>query len=183
MSFFSRFSSPSKKGRNNFDKGRSAEKRRDFDKALTYFETAATAYDEYFADLKTSGKQPEPSHLAMAGICYTRLGRNQDAIAILDQCIAKKEIPDAFLHAGFAAAKLGLNDKALKYWSGYPDWYEQPLIKTELKQQVQAIRDGEHDLQTACEAIVQAVHSQDKRNKAHELSTSNNNPYPPNRGY
>lgn len=183
MSFFSRFSSPSKKGRNNFDKARAAEKRRDFDKAQSYFEVAASAYDEYFADLASSGKSSEPSHLAMAGICYTRLGRNDDAIKVLDQCISQKDIPDAFLHAGFAAAKLGKQEDALSYWSQYPDWYEQPLIKTELKQQIRALKTGEHDLQTACEAIVQAVYSQDKRNKAHELSTSNNNPYPPNRGY
>ncbi len=57
----------------------------------------------------------------MAGISYTRLGRNEEALTVLDACIAQKEIPDAFLHAGYAAAQLGQLGEAVKYWANYPE--------------------------------------------------------------
>ena len=119
----------------------------------------------------------------MAGICYTRLGRNEDALTVLNACIAAKEIPDAFLHAGYAAAKLGQVDKAVDYWSRYPQWVEQRIIADTLRKQGALLRGPAPDLQAACEAVATAVQRQDKANARTKMSTPERKPVPPNRGY
>lgn len=183
MSLFSRFVSPSRKGARNFERARRAELRRDFDKAREYFRTAAEAFDAHFATAKAQGKPLFPSHLVMAGICYTRLGRNEDALRVLDDCMAQKEIPDAFLHAGFAAAKMNDGTRAANYWSRYPKWAAQPHVADALSTVVAAIRHDGIDLQEACETVVRAAHRQDKANAKGGLTASHNKPVPKNRGY
>lgn len=185
MSFFSRLIPPSRKAEKNFWRGRDAEMRADFDGARQCFQLAAEAFDEDLSAKATKGDDVRPSHLVMAGICYTRLGRNEDALKVLDQCIALKEIPDAFLHAGYAAAKLGRTDQAADYWSRYPKWIEQPVIHTALKDQLACIRGSDAcDLQAACEAVAKAVHRQDKENrKASHFDKRGSHTIPPNRGY
>ncbi|QGY38969.1 tetratricopeptide repeat protein [Pseudodesulfovibrio cashew] len=183
MSFFSRLVPPSRKGENNFKRARAAELRRDFDKAQAYFSAAAGAFDDHFARLKDKGKAPRASHLAMAGICYTKLGRNEDAITILEQCLAIKDVPDAYLHAGYAAAKLGDADRAVDYWDRYPQWAEQRIVAKALKEQVQALREEKISLQAACEAVAHAVHQQDKHNAGVRLMRRGKKEYPPHRGY
>nr|WP_321512922.1 hypothetical protein [uncultured Pseudodesulfovibrio sp.] len=166
MSFFSHLVQPYRKGEKNFERGRAAELRRDFKKAEDYFTIAAQAFDEHFTKKAAAGKDTRTSHLVMAGICYTRIGRFEDGLRILEQCIETKDIPDAFLHAGYAAAKLGLAEKAVSHWKSFPDWAGQRVIANALKEQVKAIRSSEKpDLQGACEAVAKAVQEQDKVNQ------------------
>lgn len=166
MSFFSKLVKPYRKGEKNFDRGRAAEFRKDFEKAMEYFKEGAVGFDEHLADLQSKGKEPRPSHLAMAGVCYTRLGRYDDALRVLDECIDLKDIPDAFLHAGFAAAKLGQADRAVGYWKEYPSWADQRILANVLKEQIKAISKSETpDLDSACDAIIRGVYEQDQYNR------------------
>ncbi|WP_229591490.1 tetratricopeptide repeat protein [Pseudodesulfovibrio sediminis] len=166
MSFFSKLIPPSRKGHKNFERGRAAELRADYSKAEAYFTTAAEAFDAHLTLLETEGEEARPSHLVMAGICYTRTGRFEDALRVLDACIERKKIPDAFLNAGYAAAKLGLADRTVAYWQAYPDWAGQRVIANTLTDLVKAIRKQENpDLQGACEAVALAVAKQDKTNQ------------------
>lgn len=184
MSFFSKLVAPYRKGEKNFERARAAELRKDFDQAENYFEAAAKGFDEHLAEKEDAGQEARPSHLVMAGICYTRLGRNEDALRVLDACIERKDIPDAFLHAGYAAAKLEQIDLAIDYWSRYPAWAEQPYIANALKEQVKAIRNHDApDLQAACETVAQAVHRQDKANAKAKSMTRGKQIVPRNRGY
>jgi len=184
MSFFSKLTPPHRVGEKNFERARAAEVRKDFGKARQYFEAAAQGFDEHFAANNKSGEKQRPSHLVMAGICYTRLGRNEDALAVLDVCIAQKEIPDAFLHAGYAAAQLSQVNKAVDYWSQYPDWSEERYISKELKAQVEELRNSaEPNLLAASEAVVHASHRQDKKNASDRLSARGKKTGPRNRGY
>ncbi|WFS63025.1 hypothetical protein LF599_02380 [Pseudodesulfovibrio thermohalotolerans] len=164
MSFLSKLVRPETKGRKNFERGRAAEARGDFAKAETYFDTGAAAYDAYLANEAAKGREVRPSHLVMAGVCYTRVGRNEDALRVLSECVARKEIPDAFLNAGYAAAKLGRGDEAAEYWSGYPSWADQRILANALKAQIKAIRTGGADLDAVCGAVAVAVYEQDKLN-------------------
>ncbi|OIQ50495.1 Tetratricopeptide repeat protein [Pseudodesulfovibrio hydrargyri] len=161
MSFFSKLVRPETKGKKNFERGRAAEARGDFGKAESYFGEGAAAYDTYFAGAQ--GKV-RPSHLVMAGVCYTRVGRYEDALRVFAECVERKEIPDAFVNAGYAAAKLGRGDEAARYWSLYPSWAGQRKVESALKEQVRLIRAGGPDLDAACEAVAVAVFEQDKVN-------------------
>lgn len=165
MSFLSKLVQPYRKGEKNFERGRSAELRRDFVKAEEYFTTAAFAFDEHFAKKNAASKDSRVSHLVMAGICYTRIGRFEDGLRVLEQCIEAKDIPDAFLHAGYAAAKLGMTEKAITHWENYPDWAGQRIIANTLKDQLKMIRTEDANLQAACEAVAKAVQKQDKMNQ------------------
>jgi tetratricopeptide (TPR) repeat protein len=161
MSFFSKLVRPETKGGKNFERGRAAEARGDFGKAEAFFGEGAAAFDEFF------GGEPDdvrPSHLVMAGVCYTRVGRYEDALRVLSQCVERKEIPDAFLNAGYAAAKLGRGDEAARYWSLYPSWAGQRKVESALREQIGLIRAGGADLAAACEAVARAVFEQDKVN-------------------
>lgn len=164
MSFLSKLVRPETRGQKNFQRGRAAESRGDFAKAETYFGEGAAAYDAYFAGETAKEREVRPSHLVMAGICYTRVGRNEDALRVLRECMERKEIPDAFLNAGYAAAKLGRSSEAAEYWSRYPAWADQRMIANELKTQVKALRSGGADLDAACAAVATAVYEQDKLN-------------------
>jgi len=171
-----------RKGEKNFERARAAELRNDFERAKEFFRDAAKAFDAHFAQQKQAGKDIRPSRLAMAGICYTRLGRHQDALNVFDKALSVKEIPDAYLHAGYASAKLEDRAKALHYWTNYPNWADQRIIATALKEQVSAIsNDG--DLQTACETVAQAVQRQDRENEKVRLRSPHNRTVPPKRGY
>jgi tetratricopeptide (TPR) repeat protein len=161
MSFFSKLVRPETKGGKNFERGRSAEARGDFGKAETYFREGAATYDEYF---QGGPGEARPSHLVMAGVCYTRVGRYEDALRLLSECVERKEIPDAFLNAGYAAAKLGRGDEAARYWSLYPSWAGQRKVESVLNEQVRLIRAGGADLGAACEVVARAVFEQDKIN-------------------
>lgn len=166
MSFFSKLVQPYRKGEKNFERGRAAELRRDFTKAEEYFTTAAHAFDKHFAKKDAANKDSRPSHLVMAGICYTRIGRFEDGLHVLEQCIEAKDIPDAFLHAGYAAAKLGMTEKAITHWKNYPDWAGQRVIANTLKNQLKKIStEDKPNLQMACEAVAKAVQEQDKTNQ------------------
>ena len=184
MSFFSKLTPSHRKGEKNFERARAAEGRRDFDAAMEYFHDSAKAYDVHFAESEESGKALRPSHLVMAGICYTRIGRNADALDVLDACLALKEIPDAFLHAGYAAAKLSEADKAVDYWEHYPAWADQRIIATALKEQTALIRtQGEAALQSACEVVAEAVFRQDKENAKSKPFSRGKQKVPAKRGY
>lgn len=183
MSFFSKLVSPARKGEKNFERARSAEERRDIDKAREYFTIAGKAFDEHLLQRRESQKDIRPSHLVMAGISYTRLGRYEDAIATLDECLGIKEIPDAYLHAGYAAAKLGQLDQAVAYWQQYPNWADQILIANTLKEQIRALQNETTSLQEVCEAIVVAIHDQDKRNLRAKRFKRGEKKVPPHRGY
>ncbi|WP_319581589.1 hypothetical protein [uncultured Pseudodesulfovibrio sp.] len=161
MSFLSKLVRPETKGGKNFERGRAAEARGDFGKAETYFGDGAAAFDDFF------GGEPNnvrPSHLVMAGVCYTRVGRYEDALRVLAECVERKEIPDAFVNAGYAAAKLGRAEEAARYWALYPSWAGQRKVETALKEQVRLIHAGGADLDDACEAVAVAVNEQDKVN-------------------
>lgn len=165
MSFFSKLIKPYRKGERNFDRGRNAESRRNAEAAKEYFSKAAAAFDEHIADKQKRGQEVRPSHLVMAGICYTRIGRHEDGLRVLDQCIERKEIPDAYLHAGYNAAKLGDANRAEAYWKSYPGWADQRIIANALKEQIAAIRThGKDGLQSACEAVTLAIFKQDIEN-------------------
>ncbi|MCJ2164343.1 MULTISPECIES: hypothetical protein [unclassified Pseudodesulfovibrio] len=165
MSFFSKLVRPCRKGEKNFQRGRAAEQRSDFVKAKQYFTEGAAAFDEHLAEINAKNERPRPSHMVMAGICYTRTGRYADALRILDDCIEAKDIPDAFLNAGYAAAKSGQAERAVAYWRDYPAWAGQRIIAGVLKELVRAIRSSDSpDLQGACEAVANAVFEQDKAN-------------------
>lgn len=184
MSFFSKLTSPSRKGEKNFERARAAEGRRDFGKAQNYFQTAAEAFDDHLADCRGKRKPARPSHLVMAGICYTRLGRNEDALDVLGECLAQKQIPDGYIHAGYAAAKLGQAEKAIAYWEDYPAWADQKIIADALKEQIAAVKaQGEAALQPACETIAEAVFRQDKANAKAKTFSHDNKTIPPKRGY
>lgn len=182
MNLFSKLVTPIRKAKRNFERARKAEQRADYAKAEAYFTTAAQAYDEHFS--KHGEQAARPSQLIMAGICYVRTGRNEDALDILDTCLAKKDIPDAFLHAGYAAAKVGDKGKAMGYWSRYPAWYEQRIVHSALKETLHRLKDDDgFDLQAACESVAKAIRTQDKENENRKRLKRGKQTYPPNKGY
>lgn len=182
MNIFSSLVAAYRRGEKNFDRARSAELRRDFAKAEVYFQEAASAYDEHFRKQGESGTRPV--HLVKAGISYVRIGRNEDGIRVLDICLSMKDIPDAALHAGYAAAKLGRKDEAARYWSRYPAWYEQRIMHDTLGPILHSLQtEDKPDLQGACEAIAAAVRKQDTYNETQKRMKRGNQEYPPNRGY
>jgi tetratricopeptide (TPR) repeat protein len=183
MSFFSKLIAPYRKGERNFERARAAEFRKDAKAAKNYFRIGAEAFDEHIAKKEAQGKEVRPSHLVMAGICYTRIGRFEDALLVLDQCIQNKDIPDAFLHAGYAAAQLGFVDKTINYWGNYPSWADQRIIATALKEQIKIVRSQkESALQTACESVTQAIIKQDIDNsRSKQFSPYNPTPHPKRR--
>lgn len=184
MSFFSKLVKPYRKGERNLERGRAAEGRRDFKKAEEYFRIGAEAFDEHIAKKLSDGEEVRPSHLVMAGICYTRIGRYEDALKVLDECIERKIIPDAFLHAGYSAAKLGDADKAIEYWKGYPSWVEQRIIEKTLNAQIKLLRSQDTpDLQGACEAVAEAVLKQDFQNDKDKKFQPYKPVHPPKRRY
>ena len=89
-------SPPSRRGEHHFERARAAELRGDFAAAEDHFRAGAEAFDAHFADVEAKGRQVRPAHLVMAGICYTRLGRNEDALSVLDRALAAREIPTPF---------------------------------------------------------------------------------------
>jgi len=184
MSFFSKLVKPYRRGERNLERGRAAEVRRDFEAAEACFRTGAEAFDEHFADKQKRGEEVRPSHLVMAGICYTRIGRYEDALRVLDECIELKKIPDAYLHAGYSAAKLGDAARAVGYWKQYPSWVDQRIVEPALVEQVKAIRSQENpDLQAACEAVAKAVLTQDIQNESVRRRQPYKPVWPPKRGY
>lgn len=168
MGFFDRLVPPSNKGERNFDRGMRAELRRDFAKAKNYFTAGADNFIEHLALKKRKGQEPLVRHLVMGGVCCTRIGRNQEALDMLDQAIAlRDDIPDAWLNAGYAAAKLGDANRAIGYWTAYPEWSEERMVSAALKQVVDELKSkGSPDLQTACETVAAAVFSQMRYNHA-----------------
>lgn len=184
MSFFSKLIAPYRKGERNFERGRAAEFRKDFNAAKDYFLTGAEAFDEHITKKEKQGQEVSPSHLVMAGICYTRIGRNEDALRVLDECIERKDIPDAYLHAGYAAAKLGFADKAANYWGNYPSWADQRIIANALKDMLRTLKSQQTpDLQTACETLAQAIAKQDLENSRNKKFTPYKPTDPPKRSY
>lgn len=182
MNFLSKLVSPLRRAEKNFHRARAAELRAAFAKAEEYFQAAATAYDEHFAD--KGEHTARPSQLVMAGISYVRIGRNNDALRTLEACIRMKEIPDAFLHAGYAAAKMNDLPKTVNFWSSYPTWYEQRIMHDALNQQLNQLRtDDTPDMQAACAAVAQAYREQDKENENRKRFKRGKQDYPPNRGY
>lgn len=183
MSFFSKFTKPYKKGEMNFERARDAEAAKRFPKAEEYFIKSAEGFDAHFAAKDAAGDEIHTPHLVMAGIAYTRLGRNQDALRVLDAALARKEIPDAFLNAGYAAAKLGDADLARNYWSRYPAWADQRIIANALKEQLSLLAAEAPDLVACCEAIAKAVLAQDIENDRVKRRMDYKKVFPPNRGY
>lgn len=165
MSLFSSFVKPYRKGEKNFERARAAEVRKQYDKAEAYFTDAAQAFDAHFAAKQEQGSKLSTSHLVMAGISYNRIGRHEDALRVLDQALGRKEIPDALVNAGYAAAKLGQPERATRYWSSYPDWAGQRYIATALKEVVDNLSQDKPDLDRACLIVAEAVARQDNFNE------------------
>lgn len=182
MGFLSRFISSARTGERNFERGRAAEQRGDFSAAQGYFLKGAEAYDVHLADQMRAGRTVRPSHHVKAGICYVRIGRDRDALRVLDLALAQRTIPDAYLHAGYAAAQLGDREKAREYWSRYPDWAGQIHISRELKAQTAALGHGA-DLDDSCTAVARAMLAQDKANAKARPTLRLSRPVPPHRGY
>ncbi|MFH1914753.1 MAG: hypothetical protein ABIK45_10820 [Pseudomonadota bacterium] len=189
MGFFSNlmtpWRNPRRTGQRNFERGRAAELRGDFAVAEACFRRGALAYDEHFATLDRTGREARPSDLTMAGICHVRVGRNEDGLRLLRHALAARDIPDAWLHAGYAAARLGDRESATELWSNYPDWAGQPVIAKTLKALVRDIGDDADsgDLGAACEAIAKAVLAQDRENARARPFIRHSRPVPPHRGY
>ncbi|MBG0788894.1 MAG: hypothetical protein H0S80_00175 [Desulfovibrionaceae bacterium] len=177
MSFFEKLVKPYRKGEKNFDRARDAESRRNFDKARECYLASAAAFDEHLADKRAGGEEIRPSHLAMAGLAYTRLGRYEDALAILDECLERTDIPDAFLYAGFAAVRLGQFDKALEYWKNYPTWADQRILANMLREQIGALKAAPPDGDAICDAVIQGVYEQSQYNRIHKHRMVNNDKY------
>ncbi len=174
MSFFKRFVKPYQKGERNFDRARDSESRRNFDKAAEYYKECAAGFDEHLAEKRAAGKDIRPSHLAMAGVSYTRLGRYEDALSTLDECLELKDIPDAFLYAGFAAVRLGQLDRAAEYWKNYPTWADQRILANMLKEQLRALKADDPDTDAICEAVIRAVTEQSQYNRVHKHRMAEN---------
>jgi tetratricopeptide (TPR) repeat protein len=182
MSFFPFILPPSRKGTKAFERARAAEGRSDDDAALTHFTQAAASFDAHF--LAIGMHSARASHLVMAGISYTRIGRNEDALMALDRCLELKDIPDASLHAGYAAAQLGLSERAKKYWEKYPVWAEQRIIASALNKAVHNIKKtNQPNMQQLCESIALAMRNQDRENIRGAFMTPNNQDGAPKRGY
>ncbi|WP_243545199.1 hypothetical protein [Pseudodesulfovibrio tunisiensis] len=181
MGFLDRLISPARKAEHAFERARDAEMRGDFAKAEEQFSTASRAFDEHLAE---AGADAKPSRLVMAGISYVRMGRDRDALNTLQRCLSLKDIPDAFAHAGYAAAKLGLAREAAAFWEAYPKWAEQPVTAQALREQAELIRESESpDLQACCEAVAKAMHQQDRRNRQSRPFRRGRQRVPRNRGY
>eukprot|EP00828_Plagiopyla_frontata_P048972 TRINITY_DN9582_c0_g1_i3.p4 TRINITY_DN9582_c0_g1~~TRINITY_DN9582_c0_g1_i3.p4 ORF type:complete len:182 (-),score=94.30 TRINITY_DN9582_c0_g1_i3:503-1048(-) len=174
---------PSRKGEHNFKRARAAELRGDFAAAEEYFRAGAEAFDAHFTKMEDRGKPVRPAHQVMAGICYTRLGRNRDALAVLDRALEAREVPDAFLHAGYAAAKSGDAVRAAAYWSRYPDWADQPFLSTALREQAAALGKPGADPDAACLAVAKAVQRQDRENAKRKFLTRGLKDVPARRWY
>lgn len=184
MSIFSRLITPARKARKRFDRARRDETVGRFFQAREQFEIVAEAYDEHFAELREKEKDARPSDLVKAGMAYARLGRNEDALAVLDECIRQKDdIPDAYLHAGYAAARLGDRDRAVGYWSDYPEWIERREIHAAISDQLRQLRGPSPNLDAACSAIIEAFYRQDRDNKIQSGTRNNDNSIRRKRGY
>ncbi len=168
MGFFDKLVPLSSKGERNYDRGMRAELRRDFAKAEEYFTAGADNFRNHMTIKNKKGQEPLVRHLVMGGICCTRVGRYQEALDMLDRALARRDdVPDAWLHAGYAAAKLGDREKAVKFWSKYPDWSEERIVAEALKQAVRTLRGSEDaDLQSVCAAVAEANFSQMRHNHA-----------------
>jgi tetratricopeptide (TPR) repeat protein len=182
MSFFSRFIPASRRGQRNFERGRAAEQRGDIAAAKAHFHQGALDYDSHLEAREKARRPVHPSHLVRAGICYVRIGRDSDALRVFERALTVKEIPDAFLHAGYAAAKLGDREAAVRFWSEYPAWAGQAVIARTLTLQVAAIVAGA-DLDAACRAVATAVRGQDRENAKVRPTIRHSRPVPPHRGY
>jgi len=186
MGFFSILTLPRRKpgriGQRNFERGRAAELRGDFSEAEACFRRGAQAYDEHLSALARSGREAFPSDLTMAGICHVRIGRNEEGLRLLRRALAARDIPDAWLHAGYAAARLGDREGAADLWSGYPAWADQPVIAKTLKALSHEVRNG-GDLAAACESVARAVLAQDRENARRRPFIRHSRPVPPHRGY
>jgi tetratricopeptide (TPR) repeat protein len=182
MTFLSLFIRPSRKGERNFERGRAAEQRGDIIAAKTFFRQGAEAYDKHLTSQAAKGEAVRPSHLIRAGICYVRSGRDRDGLTALEAALAERDIPDAFLHAGYAAARLGNREAALAHWTNYPDWAGQPIIASALAEQIAALRRGDN-LDKASEAVVEAIYAQDRDNARIRPTVRHSRPVPPHRGY
>jgi tetratricopeptide (TPR) repeat protein len=176
-------SPPSRKGEHHFERARAAELRGDFAAAEDHFRAGAEAFDAHLAKMADKGEPVRPAHLTMAGICYTRLGRNRDALDVLDRALAAREIPDAYLHAGYAAAKSGDAAGAAAYWSRYPDWAEQPFLSAALREQAAALGEPDADPDAACLAVAKAVQRQDRENAKRKLMTRGRREVPHRKWY
>ena len=182
MSVFSKFIPPARRGEKSVERGRAAEMRGDFAAAEAHFRTAAEAFDAHLARRTRRGGAVRPSHRVLAGIAYTRIGRNQDALDVLGPVIEAGGIPDACLHAGYAAAKLGEAEKAARYWAAYPDWAEERILGRVLHEQAAALLRGAAP-QAACEAVARAVLDQDRENARRRPMSRGRKQVPRNRGY
>jgi len=183
MTFLSNLIPPSRRGEKNVERGRAAELRGDFTAAEGYFRTAADAFDAHLARQRERNAAVRTAHLVLAGIAYVRIGRNADALAALDAALETGPIPDAYLHAGYAAAKIGDTDRAAAYWAAYPDWADQRSVARTVHEQAAALRRETTDAQSACEAVARAVLDQERENARRRLMSRGRKEVPRNRGY
>lgn len=167
MGFFDKLVPPSSKGEKNFDRAMRAELRRDFTKAEEYFTACADNFAEHFSTKEDKGGRILVRHLVMGGIACTRIGRNEQAVEWLEKSIAMRDdVPDAWLHAGYAWAKMNDAEKAVHYWSNYPQWSEERIVSSALNEIIPTLKTDAPDLPDACERVVQAFFSQMRHNHA-----------------
>ncbi len=168
MGFLDRLAPLDARGEKNFNRAMQAELRRDFSEAESRFTKCADALTTLLDKKREKGKQPLVRHLVMAGIACVRIGRDEQALAFLEQAISlRDDIPDAWLHAGYACAKLGQTKRAVDYWQSYPKWSEDRIVSSALQKILQTWQGKETpDAASACEAIAQAYFSQMRHNHA-----------------
>lgn len=168
MGFLDRLAPLDARGEKNFERAMRAELRRDFHEAESRFTACADALLELVEKKRKKGSQPLVRHLVMAGIACVRIGRDEQALALLEQAISMRDdVPDAWLHAGYACAKLGKSEQAARYWQSYPQWSEDRIVAKALSDILLQWQDPvEPDLDAACESITQAYFSQMRYNHA-----------------
>lgn len=168
MGFFDRFVPLSAKGEKNFSRAMAAELRRDFGKAERYFTNCADALSALLEEKKGKKAEPLVRHLIMAGIACVRIGRNENAIQFLEQALERRDdIPDAWLHAGYAYAKEGQREQAVRCWKTYPDWSDDRIVGQAIKELLRELGHGEDaDLDGACESVAKAYFSQMRYNSS-----------------
>lgn len=160
MGFLDKLVPASKRGEKNMERARRAEVRGDKAKTREYYEKVAQAFDEHFA------KTPDPmtGHMAMAGIAYARLGRNQEAVQLLEKALEQRScIPDAVVHAGFAYLAMDDPQSAIRVWKQFPKEAEQSVMARALKDMITQLESANSaDFDAIMQEVARAWHSQAK---------------------
>lgn len=147
-----------------FETARRQERNKDYEAALTHYETCAQLYDA----AEQAGSRLLYVDRLKAGIAGVRSGRNERALDwLLPVLEAGKYLSEARLHAGYAYAKLGKAQETVEHWSAYPGDPLQPIISKTIREQTEAVKNG-LPLQQCCEAVARAWNAQDQHDRRTE---------------